>query len=427
MRKSLLAVPPLHYRGSTQLRGFRELGTQLMNTILNDLNVSSYFQFISQNAFLEDTSRLALTPAPATPNGFHFEKWRQIKADFLVRGAYTLTASQLSVELYVYHVPSAQLRLHKIYQGKPQDVRLVAHTFANDFIKNLTDRDGIFRSQVVVASDRAGRGWREIYVMDWDGHNVQQVTRHRSVALSPAWSPGGRMVTYTAYLLHRRTRRRNADLLAYDLRTKRRRLLSARKGINSGSTFDPLGQFLYLTISQGGSPDIFRMTMDGKNLARLTKGPHGAMNVEPAISPDGKRIAFSSDRSGKPMVYIMNADGTNLKRITFAGRYNATPDWSPNGKQLVFAGWDRGHNDIFIVNDDGTNLRRLTTTIKASGKYANNEAPTFSPDGRHIMYVSDKTSKKQLYIIDTNGQNEHRITVDRHNYYKPKWGRHKPM
>ncbi len=426
IKKSLVALPPFQYQGTVAANSkFRTIGTTMFKTVMNDLDVSSYFKFIRQDAFLEKTSKTSLKPFPADPKGFKFSKWKTIGTEFLIRAGYKIVGKEIELEVFAYHVPQQKGIFGKSYKGNIGDERRIAHTFANDFIEALTGKSGMFLSQIVVTSDRAGGKAREVFVMDWDGYGVSQVSKHKSVALSPAWAPDGQSVAYTAYAFHKKEKTRNADLFSYGLYSGKRFLLSSRKGINSGAAYDPLGKFIYLTLSQGGNPDIFRMTTDGKYLKRITRGPAGAMNVEPAISPDGKKIAFSSDRSGRPMIYTMNIDGTGIKRVTFAGRYNATPSWAPDSKKIAFAGWDKGHNDIFVMNPDGTSLERLTSAVKRSGKYANNEDPTFSPDGRHIMFVSDRTGKKQLYIVNVDGTNERRITVDRHNYYKPKWGWHK--
>lgn len=422
VKKSLIALPPfLHLGMPSPDPNIKKVGTDLFNTVLNDLDVSNYFQFIAQNAFLEDTSKVGLRPAPGDPNGFNFTNWKQIGTDFLVRAGYKILKENVTFEVYVYHIPQAKLVLGKEYQGQLKDVRRIAHTFASELIESLTGKKGYFNSKIVVSSDKGGNQFKEIYVMDWDGYNEKKITDHKSIAISPAWSPDGKVVAYTAYAYHEKAKTRNADLFLYEIYTGKRFLISSRPGINSGAAYEPSGKLIYLTLSQSGNPDIFTLNSDGENLKRITNGPNGAMNVEPAISPDGRKIAFSSDRSGRPMIYVMNVDGSDLKRLTIAGRYNASPSWSPDSKKLAFAGWDSEHFDIFIMNADGTGMERLTTARKANGKNANNEDPTFSPDGRQIMFASDRTGKKQIYIVNADGTNERRITSDNANYFKPKW------
>jgi TolB protein len=423
VKKSLIAFPPLVFLSTASTSpGYRQVGADLFNTILNDLDVSNLFTMIKQNAYLEDVLKVGLTPAPGNPTGFHFESWSKIGAEFLIRGAYRMpTPTQLEFEVYVYYVPQAKLILGKNYSDKISEARATAHTFSDDLIKALTGKQGIFRTKFVVASDKAGHKWKEIFVMDWDGRNVSQVTNHHSISLSPAWRPDGKTISYTSYAYHPNLRSRNPDLFTYDIFSGKRFLVSSRLGINSGSTFSPNGESIFLTLSKGDAPDIYKMTFEGDNLQKITNGPRGSLNVEPNVSPDGKKIAFSSDRSGFPMVYTMDVDGSNIKRITFAGRYNSSPSYSPDGKKIVFAGQDKDHFDLFTVNIDGTDLQRLTTAKTPAGHGANNEDPSFSPDGRYIVFSSNRTGKNQIFIITADGTSERRITVDNHNYYKPKW------
>lgn len=424
LKKSLLALPPLQlFSTSTTNSGAKSLGTDIYNVVVNDLDVSSYFQFIKQEAFLEDTAKVGLRPADQDPNGFKFDNWKQIGAEFLIKAGYTVVGDNIELEAYVYFIPQTKLVFGKKYTGSTKNVRRIAHTFCNDVLERLTGNRGMFLSKLVVASDRVGNKEREIYVADWDGQNFDRVSTHRSVALSPSWAPDNKSLVYTAFAYHSKAKSRNADLFLYELDSKKRFLLSSRKGINSGATFTPDGKNLLLTVSQSGNPDIFRMNTDGDNLVQLTKGPGGAMNVEPSMSQQGDKIAFSSDRSGQPMIYIMAADGTNIKRVTFAGKYNSSPVWSPDGKKLAFAGYDKDHFDIFVMDASGMNMERLTSAPRTKTKMSDNEDPSFSPDGRHVMFTSNRTGNTQVYIVNIDGTGERRITADRHNYYRPKWSK----
>jgi TolB protein len=421
-KKSLIAFPPLQFVGNPAIvKNYESLGGEIFRVVTNDLTVTSFFQFISQQAFLENTSKLSLLPKSMDPNGFLFDSWKQIGAEFLIRGSFSVAGEELSLEMHVYNVGKENSILSKKYKGSVKAARRIAHSAANDFMEALTGTKGPFLSRVVFASDKGGAKFKEIYVMDWDGANVDKITNHKSVTLSPAWSPDSTRVAYTAFVQRAKTKTRNADLFIYELVTGKRWLASFRKGINSGANFDTKSKNLFLTISQSGSPDIYKISQDGDEVARLTNGPRGAMNVEPAVSPDGKRIAFSSDRSGNPMIYVMNSDGTNVKRITFAGKYNATPSWSPDGKRLAFAGWSDDHFDIFTVNADGTDMVRITSSRKPNGKWANNETPVYSADGRLLMYTSNRTGSHQIYISNLDGSEERRITNDDANYFSPKW------
>ena len=420
-KKSLMALTPLKYLGGQPTKANANLGQYLYNVIQNDLNTSSYFRFISPQAYIEKPNRVGLKPAPGEKNGFNYANWKALGAEFLLRAGYRVLGDKIELETYLYYVPQAKVILTKTYQSPKDKItsRKLAHTFTSDIIKRLTGKPAMFNSKVVFSSDRSGH--KEIHIMDWDGFNLKKITNHRSIALSPSWSPDGKAVAYTAYAYHPKIKSKNADLFIYELKPKKRWLVSYRRGINSGASFLPGGRELLLTISRRGNPDVFRINRDGKILKRLTRGPNRAMNVEPIVSPDGSKVAFSSDRSGHPMIYVMSIQGRSVKRVTYAGRYNASPSWSPDGSKIAFAGHDKKHFDIFIMNSNGTNLKRLTSAKRRNGRWANNEDPTFSPDGRHIMFSSNRTGKNQLYLIDIDGNNEKRITFDKYNYFKPKW------
>lgn len=420
-KKSLLAFPAFQYLGSpTGVSKYQSVGSELFDTVNNDLTVSAYFQFINPTAFLEDPKKTNLTPEG--PNGFKFQNWKALGTDFLIRAGFSVVANEITLETYTYHIPKGSLVFGKKYKGPLSTVRRIAHTFSNDLLKALTGKEGPFLARLVFSSDRADSKTKEIFVMDWDGANTDQITSHKTISISPAWSPDGKKIAYTSYIKKVGSKFRNADMLLYDLTTRKRTIISHRKGINSGAAFTPDSKHIYLTVSQGSNPDIHKMTLDGTLTNKITNGPSGALNVEPAVSEDGK-LAFSSDRAGKPMIYTANLDGSNVKRITFGGVFNSSPSWSPDGKKIAFAGQSEDHFDIFMMDADGSNMIRLTSAKKANGRWSSNEDPSFSPDGRFVIYTSNRTGKNQIFISTADGTEERQITKDNFNYFKPKWSK----
>ena len=83
VKKSLLALPPFQFLGTPSVNpNFRSIGQELYTVFYNDLDVSSYFQFINPAAYLEDTQKVGLRPAPGEPNGFNFDNWKKIGSEF---------------------------------------------------------------------------------------------------------------------------------------------------------------------------------------------------------------------------------------------------------------------------------------------------------------------------------------------------------
>lgn len=70
------------------------------------------------------------------------------------------------------------------------------------------------------------------------------------------------------------------------------------------------------------------MNSDGTGVAQLTSEP-GAVDTEPAWSPDGGRIVFQTDRDGNDEVYLMDADGGGPVNLTDHAASDRAPTWTP--------------------------------------------------------------------------------------------------
>lgn len=175
------------------------------------------------------------------------------------------------------------------------------------------------------------------------------------------------------------------------------------------------------------SYDIFKASLDGKRLIRLTDTP--GYDAEATVSPDGKRIVFTSDRSGDLELYVMDTDGKNVRQLTNAPGYDGGAFFSHDGKKIVWrAGRPEGREleeyrallkehlvrpsrlDIYVMDADGSNVRRLTDNGKA------NFAPFFTPDDRKVIFASNMDDPRgrnfDLYLINLDGTGLERVTYD---------------
>lgn len=421
VKKSYAAISPIRFLGTPSLaKQYLRQEKELQDILEKDLTVSSYFQLQNPGSFLESNEK-GLRPHPVEPNGFLFDAWKSINTEFLIKTGFNIVGDRIVFDGYVYNVPRMELILAKNYSAPLKDLRSVAHMFCNDLIEKMTGKKSFFLTKIVT-SRSTKHPVKEIFISDWDGANSIQMTRHNNASVSPSWSRDGRYIAYSAYNYHTKIKMRNLDLFIFDLKEQKRMLLSGARGTNSTASFFPDQRHAVIRIGpNNGNSDLYKISLGGTDKTALTNGPRGAMNVEPAVSPDGTKVAFSSDRSGKAMIYIQDLNTGNNQRLTFAGHYNSSPAWSPDGKRIAFAGGNEKHFDIFIMDVDGKNLQKLTSSQKANGRGANNEDPSFSPDGRFILFRSDRTGNYQLYVVSVDGKNEYRITFDNHNYYRPQW------
>lgn len=355
---------------------------------------------------------VAVSPASAPAAGirqgeFDLAPWRGAGVDLLVKSGYTLSGDNLTMEFRLYDVNQGRELLAKRYSGRQRDIRRIAHTFSDDILATLTGERGPFTGKITFVSTRTGN--KEVYLMDYDGFNVQQLTRNGSINLNPDFSPTGREIIYTSY------RRNNPDLYRRELATGAEAAVSAHKGINVTGSWSPDGKEIALALSKDGNSEIYAISRDGRQMRRLTT--NAAIEVSPAWSPDGSRIAFVSDRLGKPQVFVMKADGTEVRRLTTSGAYNVSPRWSPKGDRIVYCRQEGGFQ-IYAINPDGTDDTRLTTE-------GSNEHPRWSPDGRFITFSSTRGGGEALYVMRADGSGQTKVSrgkgKDSHPSWSPRW------
>ncbi len=207
------------------------------------------------------------------PGEFDMAPWKAAGFDLLVKSGYTISGSNITLECRLYDVFKKKEMTAKRYSGKIRDLRKIVHTFADEIMKSVTGETGPFTGKIAFVSKRTGN--KEIYLMDYDGYNVQRLTRNGSINLNPDFSPDGREIIYTSY------KRGNPDLFRRELFSGAEADISSRRGINITGAYAPDGKRIALAMSKDGSSKIYLIDKAGKVLARLTYG--GSIDVSPCL------------------------------------------------------------------------------------------------------------------------------------------------
>ncbi len=188
----------------------------------------------------------------------------------------------------------------------------------------------------------------EIYAMNTDGTNIEQITRNGAKDNQPNWVLGGSKIVFTS----------NRD----------------------------------------GNSEIYIMDADGGGQRNLTHNPYE--DTFPQISPDGEEIIFNSTRYGDNEIFIMNVDGSNLRQLTNNNVDDYWATWIPISQKILFASGESYKHDIFVMDVDGSNPQQLTNDP------SDDIDPIVSPNGDKIVFISARTGTYQLYQMNIDGKNE---------------------
>lgn len=336
-------------------------------------------------------------------------------------------AGTINLDASIYSVRDEKMLEQVRVSFSEKDLRVRGHEAADVLYQKIAGQASIFRSKIIFVSDVQSRGSgeiKELYIMDFDGRSRRQLTFHRGTVISPALSFDGKKVLYSL-IKNGRSKSRNVNLRLLDLETGKSKVLSRKKGINSGAVFMPDGEHIALTMSHQGNAEIYALNIKSGKTRRITK--HYAPDVDPSINVSGSKMAFLSGRSGagKPMIYIADprAEEKDVKRISYVGKFNATPRFSPDGSQIAFSSWLDNRFDIFRVDDNGENLHRLTKD------FGSNEDPTYSNDGQFIAFSSQRVLSRSkavqnIYIMTAEGEILGQVTKNFGNCSTPRWSKY---
>lgn len=332
--------------------------------------------------------------------------WKGLGVEMVVKGVATSTTSQsIDLTISAYDVVEGREVLKKEYTAKPDLVRLLAHTIANDIYKILTGQQGVFRTKIAFVGQFAGS--KQLYMMDWDGERMYPVGIKGGIILAPRWSHDGAKLIYSA------EKERKWGIYMLDMNSMRELRTIPLSGLSIVGNFFPDNRRFVYSTSKGGNTDILVGDIGGAPGRRLIDSPW--IDVSPSVSPDGSSIIFVSNRSGNPQIYLSDREGFGVRRLTFEGNYNTSPAWSPTGDRIVYASMIGGRNNqIFIMKPDGSGVTQLTNA-------GNNEDPCFSPDGRYIAFSSNRDGSPGIYIIRANGEGLRRITPKGLRALSPGW------
>ncbi|MCK5125073.1 MAG: Tol-Pal system beta propeller repeat protein TolB [candidate division Zixibacteria bacterium] len=382
------------FEGTKLLKADSIIMIRMAEVIRNDLAFSPFYKIVEFDSLYMRHMELEIMTLLG---------WNQLGAEYVIKGEGEFRRNEITFRYKLYSAVTGRIFARGKFRSPVNNYRRLAHTVANDIIYYLTGEKGIFDTRVCFISKRTGN--KELFLCDYDGANIYQLTNNKSINLSPCFDPEGRKVLFTSYMHD------DPQLYQYDLVSGDIDQLAAYPGINSAARVSPDGKYIVAALSRDGNAELYLLYRDGKIKRRLTYT--NSIESSPCWSPTGKEIAFTSDRTGSPQLYIMDIDGVNVRRLSYQGSYNDSPDWAPKGDEIVYLSRVNGRFNICTIDITGINHKVLTNR-------GNNENPHWSPDGNHIIFSSTRTGTKEIYIMDRFGFKEKRLSTGGGNS-NPAW------
>jgi Tol biopolymer transport system component/tRNA A-37 threonylcarbamoyl transferase component Bud32 len=172
--------------------------------------------------------------------------------------------------------------------------------------------------------------------------------------------------------------------------------------LNLRRVFVPAAVLLALLLVAGyflfrPGPEILEVKVG--QTQRITHDP--GLEIDPAISPDGKMIAYAARPSGKMALYVRQIAGGRPIALTDGLPGDARwPQWSPDGTQISF----RSQESIYVAPALGGIPKKLVEAAPAQTVYG----LAWSPDGKQIAYNFDNN----IFVLALDGGGDPRKIIE---------------
>ena len=264
-----------------------------------------------------------------------------------------IVAVERSTRLNVYSL--------EITQPRKQPVKLSVGTIGRENV-NTSISDG----KIVFVSEADGD--RDIWLMNADGSNRQQLTFGPPMDSDASVSPDDRQIAFA---------RAGLGIWTMDLDGANKRQL-AKLGMFPEYSADGASVFYTLPRERWS---LWKTSIEGGESVRVTEHP----GVQPAVSPDGRFIAYMRFATrNDAQLYVADANTLQVAKIFEAKpRAQFEIEWTPDSSSIVYNSTADGIDQLVRQPLDGGPPQVMIaerSELETIGGF------TFSRDGRFLYY-----------------------------------------
>lgn len=323
-------------------------------------------------------------------------------ADYTLQGAFSGSTLALvlrdasgSTVCTVNHPINAENVSHSVHQA------------VDEILKKVFKIPGLCATRIAFSAQTTAQA-KNIFICDYDGKNIKQLTRHTSLCVEPEWFPDSKSVLFTMY------GQSATSIIQTMINPYQSRSLVSMKGLNTGGSISPNGKFMALVMSQDNQVELYIKEVDSSRMKRLTNSK--AVEASPCWSPDGSQICFVSDlHNGRQNLYVIGVGGGTPSRLNTEGLEATSPHWAKNGS-IVYSARMGSNYALAIISKDPKVKSGIVT--KTGGDW---ESPSWAPDSRHVVCSRKIGGKSSLYIVDTWTGKSRQLISGKFDMSFPSW------
>ena len=201
---------------------------------------------------------------------------------------------------------------------------------------------------------------QDIWLARADGSDRRRVAMSPGIEFHPSLSPDGSKIAYIKY--DEAMEQSHIYVINADGSNEHPITVAAPevRVAHASPAWSPDGTKLAYSAGAPGRLDLWVANANGSGQTQLTQD--ALIDFDATWSPDGKRIAFARATSTAVADIVIIDLATKQERALGYARHSRWPTWSPDGSKIAFSSNMDGGSDpeLYVVTPNGTGLTRLT-------------------------------------------------------------------